>query len=169
MKKQRTHIPNEVSRQIKVEAGHQCGIWRCQITSHLERHHIDENPSNNDPDNLILLCRQHHAMATAGEITKLEQKEYKRKLKEMLIPRIKLYPDEKPILKQVDLNYPFDSGLQTKYEREEYELRWSSEDKLARRIDLDGWEYAFQDLPDGKRAILKGPNGELTLIAKKKQ
>lgn len=169
MNKKRTHIPNKVSRQIKVEAGHQCAVWRCKRTSHLDRHHIDGNPSNHDQNNLILLCKHHHALADSGEITRLELKEYKAKLEEMLIPRIRQHPDEKPQIKQLDLNYPADSGLQAKYNKEGYELRWSSEDKLARRIDLDGWEYAYQEFSDGKKSILKGPKGELSLIVKKIQ
>lgn len=81
-KKNRTAVPAAVSRVTKVEAAHQCAVWRCRQVSHLEQHHIDGNPSNHDPDNLILLCRQHHAMADRGEITKLELVEYKRRLQQ---------------------------------------------------------------------------------------
>ena len=45
-KKKRTAIPADASRLTKVEAGHQCAIWRCGEILNLERHHIDFNPSN---------------------------------------------------------------------------------------------------------------------------
>lgn len=166
-RKRRTKIPAPVSRQIKVEAGHQCGVWRCQQTAYLHQHHIDGNPANHDAENIILLCRQHHALADDGEISRLELIEYKNKLKQMLTPQIEPESGAIPEVKHVDLNYPADSGLQARYEQDGYKLRWSSDSKLARRLDLDGWQYAYQKIPNGKCFILKDPMGELTLIAKK--
>ncbi len=34
----------------------------------LERHHKDEDPRNNDPSNVIVLCRSHHKLVHAGVI-----------------------------------------------------------------------------------------------------
>lgn len=46
----------------------------------LEIHHIDENPSNNDPDNLLVLCANHHSRVTKGHINKLSCKELKTRI-----------------------------------------------------------------------------------------
>lgn len=50
----------------------QCAICNCTDEDILEVHHIDLNHLNNDPDNLIILCANHHAKVHRGnlEITK---------------------------------------------------------------------------------------------------
>jgi len=40
----------------------------CRAESTLDFHHIDQDPSNNEPDNLIVLCSNHHRMATDGRV-----------------------------------------------------------------------------------------------------
>lgn len=45
-----------------------CSMPRCSSDSALEFHHIDGDPSNNDPENLLVLCSNHHATCTKGSI-----------------------------------------------------------------------------------------------------
>ena len=57
---ERIPIPEQIANDIIIRSSNACCI--CQ-TPYVQIHHIDENPSNNDPDNLIPLCPNHHAMA----------------------------------------------------------------------------------------------------------
>lgn len=57
MPKQRTSIPRAVRDGILKEFSHHCA--RCEADKP-EVHHIDEDPSNNDPLNLIPLCPNCH-------------------------------------------------------------------------------------------------------------
>ena len=53
MSKKRIPIPRETADELLVNCKHSCCIcehWGVEI------HHIDGNPANNDPDNLIPLC-----------------------------------------------------------------------------------------------------------------
>jgi hypothetical protein len=71
MKDARIPIPQSVKRQLLIEAGFKCSIPNCPIqvpTIHF--HHIDENPSNNDISNILILCPTHHQMVTSGSIDK---------------------------------------------------------------------------------------------------
>jgi hypothetical protein len=54
---QRRPIPKAVREQVLKEYKHHCAICR---QDHPQLHHIDENPSNNDPLNLIPLCPNCH-------------------------------------------------------------------------------------------------------------
>lgn len=56
-KKTRRKIPKAVVDKVKQEFHHRCALCRAD---YCEVHHIDEDPSNNDPDNLIPLCPNCH-------------------------------------------------------------------------------------------------------------
>ncbi|MDA2932543.1 hypothetical protein MYX19_05255 [Nitrospinae bacterium AH-259-F20] len=77
---------------------------------------------------------------------------------------------EMPETKWVDLKYPSDSDLQQQLEAEGYMVRWCTDDNLARKLDLEGWELAIQELEDGRKAILKVKDRvrDQTLIKKQK-
>ena len=79
-KKVRTPRPAENERLVKVQAGYRCSVWGCGGTSGLTFHHIDGNPSNHDPGNLLLLCAVCHARATCGEIDRKACRMMKRDL-----------------------------------------------------------------------------------------
>ena len=68
MAKIRLPISTAIARSIKIEAGFKCAMPHCNDKTGLEIHHIDLNPANNLPDNLLLLCANHHSQATKGEI-----------------------------------------------------------------------------------------------------
>ena len=53
MAKVRISIPTKISDKVLKEFNHRCA--KCG-TDNPHLHHIDENPSNNDPLNLIPLC-----------------------------------------------------------------------------------------------------------------
>jgi len=53
----RAAIPVKIKQNVMYDSLFSCAI--CQIKgAHI--HHIDKNNSNNDPDNLVLLCQIHH-------------------------------------------------------------------------------------------------------------
>jgi hypothetical protein len=57
MSKQRPSIPRDVRDSVSKEFSHRCAICGAD-GPHL--HHLDENPANNDPLNLIPLCPNCH-------------------------------------------------------------------------------------------------------------
>lgn len=57
MAKKRDQIPRAVKDAVLKEFNHRCAVCDAD-RPHL--HHIDENPSNNDPQNLISLCPNCH-------------------------------------------------------------------------------------------------------------
>jgi len=65
--KKRKPIPSKV-RKEKMYQPRKCR-W-CRKNPAQEIHHIDGNPHNNKPDNLIALCGTCHNRVTNGEITK---------------------------------------------------------------------------------------------------
>src|ERR1700730_12815389 len=57
----RIPIPAAVRREILIEASYRCAVPRCMTAIAIDVHHIDENPANNDPSNLIALCPTCHS------------------------------------------------------------------------------------------------------------
>jgi hypothetical protein len=57
MVKNRLHIPKVTRESVLAEFNHRCAICGADKP---QVHHIDENPSNNDPANLIPLCPNCH-------------------------------------------------------------------------------------------------------------
>ena len=53
-------IPELTAKEVIYKASNACCI--CQ-TPFVQIHHIDDDSTNNDPDNLIPLCLNHHALA----------------------------------------------------------------------------------------------------------
>jgi hypothetical protein len=58
MVKERLNIPKPIRDQVLKEYSHRCAI---RNEDNPQIHHIDENPSNNDPLNLIPLCPNCHS------------------------------------------------------------------------------------------------------------
>ena len=78
-KKIRTSIPmgNKVRAELQKEIGSTCPFCQGEDVGHFEIHHIDENPSNNEKVNLILLCPTCHSKITKGDIAPVEVLEKK--------------------------------------------------------------------------------------------
>lgn len=68
MPKSRKKIPTRIADDVMYGADLLCCV--CEYRGD-QIHHIDDDPSNNDPDNLVLLCFNHHDEVTrTGGITR---------------------------------------------------------------------------------------------------
>jgi hypothetical protein len=79
-KKTRTKIPkeNKVRAELQKEVSSICPFCDNTDVGHFEIHHIDNDPSNNLSNNLLLLCPTCHSKITKGDILQLEV--FKRKI-----------------------------------------------------------------------------------------
>lgn len=82
-RKARIAIPRETERKLLVESGHKCSVPFCNESHTLEIHHINGDPIDNRESNLIVFCRNHHAMAHSGKIDRKECESYKERLKQI--------------------------------------------------------------------------------------
>lgn len=79
-KKVRTPVPAEVEQIVMAEAGDRCCMPSCANTADLVIHHIDGNPSNHDPANLLAMCSVCHGRTNTGEIDRKSCKAIKREV-----------------------------------------------------------------------------------------
>jgi len=79
-KKVRTKIPQlaKLKANLQKEIGSICPFCDNEEVGHFEIHHIDENPSNNEIGNLLLLCPTCHSKITKGDIGEIDV--YKKKI-----------------------------------------------------------------------------------------
>lgn len=79
MAKERKKIPQQtkVRAVLQQEIGSQCPFCENTDVGHFQIHHIDENPSNNSMQNLILICPNCHSKMTKGDIPPIEVMEKK--------------------------------------------------------------------------------------------
>ncbi len=77
MTKSRNTIPQKtkVRAELQKEIDSVCPFCVSQDVGHFEIHHIDENPSNNILENLILICPTCHSKITKGDIPPIEVQE----------------------------------------------------------------------------------------------
>ncbi|WBL24277.1 HNH endonuclease signature motif containing protein [Zunongwangia sp. HGR-M22] len=73
-KKKRISIPqkNKVRAELQKEIGSVCPFCTNSDVGHFQIHHIDEDPSNNDSINLLLICPNCHSRITKKDISKQE-------------------------------------------------------------------------------------------------
>jgi len=64
----RKTIPSLLSKKLYQEVDNSCPFCGIADVAVLEMHHIDENRSNNDLENLIVVCGNCHSKITHGEI-----------------------------------------------------------------------------------------------------
>ncbi len=67
-KKIRTWIPQRIRNQVLDESFWGCAVPTCEAEL-IQIHHINEDPTENEPANLLPLCGYHHDMATRGTIS----------------------------------------------------------------------------------------------------
>lgn len=82
MAKKRVRIPQEtkVRAYLQQEINSKCPFCKNKEVGHFEIHHIDEDPSNNDIANLLLLCSICHSKITKKDILKEEVNKVKKGL-----------------------------------------------------------------------------------------
>lgn len=86
----RPSIPRRVQDELLLESGYKCAVPQCRSAHGLVFHHIDGDPSDTGPANLIVLCATHHRMAT-GPSPKLDRgacEMLKQTLRELNVPLI---------------------------------------------------------------------------------
>jgi len=73
-KKSRSRIPQEtkIRSLLQKEIGSICPFCDNDDVGHFQIHHIDENPSNNEVENLILVCPTCHSKITKGDIRQVD-------------------------------------------------------------------------------------------------
>ncbi len=81
VKKIRKSVPQKTKRLLQREINSVCPICENQDVDHFEIHHIDENPSNNEFSNLLMLCPTCHSKITKGDINNNHVKFIKEGLK----------------------------------------------------------------------------------------
>ncbi len=83
LKKTRKKIPqkNKVRAELQKEISSSCPFCRSKDVGHFEIHHIDEDPSNNYIENLLLICPTCHSKITKGDIPIKKVKELKENIK----------------------------------------------------------------------------------------
>ena len=61
----RTKVPKKIETEVLLKSGRRCcicwGLHRNKDTREGQIAHLDHNPSNNAPENLVWLCLEHHA------------------------------------------------------------------------------------------------------------
>ncbi len=66
MAKKRIAIPKQTEKRAFQEVGSACAFCRESEIASLQVHHIDGDPSNNDLENLIVVCSNCHGKITEG-------------------------------------------------------------------------------------------------------
>jgi 5-methylcytosine-specific restriction endonuclease McrA len=69
-KKKRAGIPTKTRSLLQKEIKSICPFCPSEDVDHFEIHHIDENPSNNIFENLLMVCPTCHSKITKEDITR---------------------------------------------------------------------------------------------------
>jgi hypothetical protein len=71
--------------------------------------------------------------------------------------------------KWVDFRYPVDSGVQARLEADGYRVRWCSDTRLSRALDLEGWAVVVTQDQNGipVRLRLRDRPSDQTLVKKR--
>lgn len=77
--KKRISIPSQTQKRIYQESSSACALCREDDIATLEIHHIDEDPSNNEDENLLLVCASCHSRITQGAISQADVDLHKKK------------------------------------------------------------------------------------------
>lgn len=79
-RRKRLTIPAKIKALLQKEINSKCPFCVSTDVDHFHYHHIDENPSNNDVSNLLMVCPLCHSKITKGDISKKEVIEKKKSL-----------------------------------------------------------------------------------------
>ncbi|MCW3102430.1 MAG: nuclease [Bacteroidetes bacterium] len=72
VKKKRITVPQKLVYELQKQIGSKCPFCDNDDVAHFDTHHIDENPSNNNLENLLRLCKICHSKITKGDISRQE-------------------------------------------------------------------------------------------------
>lgn len=72
MERKRIPQENKIRALLQQEINSVCPFCNNTDVGHFQIHHIDDNPSNNEFGNLLLLCPTCHSKITKGDIMKEE-------------------------------------------------------------------------------------------------
>jgi len=148
MKKTRKKVPTEIADEVIYRSDRLCAV--CEAPGR-QIHHIDGNASNNDFDNLILLCHEHHDEATAkrklsrrlskGVLLRYRQQLYRKVELKRKVPRIPSYSDKMDSLDERTMfQTSLDANACIEIEKLRYLLRGWDWRSVKRRIyDLNSF------------------------------
>jgi len=80
-KKKRVPVPQKTRALLQKEVNSICPICKSDDVDHFQPHHIDEDPSNNKFENLLLVCPLCHSKITKGDISRDDVIKIKENLK----------------------------------------------------------------------------------------
>ncbi len=72
MAKERKAVPAKRRALLQQEIDSRCPFCPSGDVGHFILHHIDEDPTNNDPRNLLMMCPTCHSKVTKGDISSCE-------------------------------------------------------------------------------------------------
>jgi hypothetical protein len=78
--KSRKPIRPQTRAELQKEINSRCPFCMDENVGHFQVHHIDENPENNCPENLLMLCPICHSKITKGDLSRIEVEDKKRRL-----------------------------------------------------------------------------------------
>lgn len=79
-KTQRRTVSLKIRSKLQKEIDSICPFCSSPDVEHFQVHHIDENRTNNEISNLLLLCPTCHSKITKGDISRLEVEQIKKHL-----------------------------------------------------------------------------------------
>jgi hypothetical protein len=80
MPTKRIQVSPRIKAELQRETGSRCALCPDTDVGHFEIHHIDEDPSNDVYENLLLLCRKCHSKLTKNEWPREKAIKIKREL-----------------------------------------------------------------------------------------
>lgn len=148
----RKHIPEKTRRLLQKEINSTCPFCENKDVGHFQVHHIDEVPSNNSPNNLLMLCANCHSKITKGDISQMEVQNVK-----IMLPNIKegiefvsVVPDSKnSIWETSDDDIRIFYSVSDSPVKEHLILTWSFINNTTSTIILKGLSYSATKLPSG--------------------
>lgn len=153
----RKTIPYKIKALLQKEINSKCPFCDNKDVGHFQIHHIDENPSNNEFDNLLMLCPICHSKITKKEMTTKDVRSIKNGLLMITekIEFINVFIDEILYNWQSDKknDYVFYSKFNENSISPHLVLNWSFVNHLKKTIVLKTIIYSGKHLPSG----LSGP------------
>jgi hypothetical protein len=101
----RKMIPQKIKMLLQQEIKSSCPFCSSSDVDHFQFHHIDENPQNDNPKNLLMLCPTCHSKISKGDISRSEVENKKRDLSDSIPNR------EEHMGKVINFNAKVDSAV----------------------------------------------------------